>query len=275
MESRSIVFFSQRKGYKSVSTLIQRDDINDDLRNTLWNILLVFFRGEKDFYDSAVGESGLEKYSLVLWLNYFKKPIDSRPNSSSRTFDYIRDYFFTCPWYEVYDFVEFSLNYFNSDILANYVNAAFDRELSAYRFVNNILTDITEETEIQMLNGALNNNEFPGVKEHLNRALELLSDRKKPDYRNSIKESISAVECLARIICHDSTATLGDALKKIKQKSVVHPALIEAFNKLYGYTSDEGGIRHAMLDEPNISSADAKFFLLSCTSFINYLKSKL
>ena len=45
--------------------------------------------------------------------------------------------------------------------------------------------------------------------------------------------------------------------------------------KLYGYTSDEGGIRHAMLDEPNLTSADARYFLLSCTSFVNYLKAQL
>jgi len=51
--------------------------------------------------------------------------------------------------------------------------------------------------------------------------------------------------------------------------------LKEAFSKLYGYASDEGGIRHAMLEEPTLSAADAKFFLLSCTSFINYVKSKL
>lgn len=45
--------------------------------------------------------------------------------------------------------------------------------------------------------------------------------------------------------------------------------------KLYAYTSDEGGIRHAMLDEPNLTAADARYFLLSCTSFVNYLKSQL
>jgi len=36
----------------------------------------------------------------------------------------------------------------------------------------------------------------------------------------------------------------------------------------------KNGIRHAMLEEPNIGVEDAKFFLLACTSFVNYLKSK-
>ena len=46
------------------------------------------------------------------------------------------------------------------------------------------------------------------------------------------------------------------------------------FSAIYGYTSDEGGIRHAMLDEPNIDVSDAKFFFVMCASFINYLRSK-
>jgi hypothetical protein len=48
-----------------------------------------------------------------------------------------------------------------------------------------------------------------------------------------------------------------------------------AFLNLYGYTSDANGIRHAMMDEPNLTADDAKFFLLVCTSFINYLKTKI
>jgi hypothetical protein len=103
----------------------------------------------------------------------------------------------------------------------------------------------------------------------------LLSNREQPDYRNSIKESISAVESLARIMTNNHKATLGDALKIIERSGKLHPALKEGFSKLYGYTSDEGGIRHAMLEEPNLTSADAKFFLISCTNFINYMKSKL
>lgn len=55
----------------------------------------------------------------------------------------------------------------------------------------------------------------------------------------------------------------------------LHPTLKNSFLILYGYTSDEGGIRHAMLTEPDLTIADAKYFLLSCTSFTNYLKSKI
>ena len=50
----------------------------------------------------------------------------------------------------------------------------------------------------------------------------------------------------------------------------------EAFIKLYHYTSGADGIRHAigLLEEPNLSFEDAKFMLVSCSTFINYLISK-
>ena len=46
-------------------------------------------------------------------------------------------------------------------------------------------------------------------------------------------------------------------------------------SNLYGYTNDADGIRHAMLEQPNLTAADAKYFLISCTAFVNYLKSKV
>lgn len=80
---------------------------------------------------------------------------------------------------------------------------------------------------------------------------------------------------MARIVAENPKATLGDALKAIEKRGSLHTALKDGFMKLYGYTSDEGGIRHAMLDEPNLTPADARYFLLSCTSFVNYLKAQL
>ena len=126
-----------------------------------------------------------------------------------------------------------------------------------------------------MLKTALADKDFPNVKAHLQRALELLSDRKTPDYRNSIKESISAVESIAKEIAQKPKAELGDALKEIENQGKIHGAMKKAFLNLYGYTSDADGIRHALMEESNLTADDAKFFLLSCTSFINYLKAKM
>ncbi|MCJ7568745.1 MAG: hypothetical protein MUO58_14515 [Anaerolineales bacterium] len=249
--------------------------MNNDLRNTLWNILDLLVWQKEDFLSSEYGEAGMEGYSKNLWFDYFKQPIDTCQYYTKHILDDIRTYFFAAKWYEVYDFIEFTLNYFNDKPLTKSINAILERELSGYRYISGIFTDITSEQEIEMLEGVLSDTDFPGVSSHLRRSLELLSDRETPDYRNSIKESISAVESFAMTITCDESATLGQALKVIDKENNIHPALKDAFSKLYGYASDKGGIRHAMLEEPKLSSADAKFFLMSCTSFINYMKSKL
>ncbi len=189
----------------------------------------------------------------------------------------IRDYFFQCEWFEVYDFLEYVVGYYEKLMspLSGFLNQYLERELSAYRFVSGQLSDITDEQELEMLESALADSRFNGVTAHLKRSLELYANRENPDYRNSIKESISAVESIARIVTDNPKATLSDALKALEKRGSLHPALKDGFLKLYAYTSDEGGIRHAMLDVSNLTAADARYFLLSCTSFVNYLKAQL
>lgn len=47
-----------------------------------------------------------------------------------------------------------------------------------------------------------------------------------------------------------------------------------AFSKMYAYTGDAEGIRHALMEETNLGFEDAKFMLVSCSAFVNYLKAK-
>lgn len=267
--------FSERKGLKTARQVLQTGGMDDNLRNSLWNVLDLCIWSREGFLFRQYGEAEIEHFTVRLWMNYFKRPVDKRPERHARKLEEIRTHFFSCEWHEVYDFLEFVVELEEDENLTNAINHMLERELAGYRIVSGLVTDITDEQEIAALETALEDNDFPGVKAHLQRALELLSDRDTPDYRNSIKESISAVESLAREITRKRKATFGDALKILEQSTPLHPALKEAFSKLYGYASDKGGIRHAMLEEPDLGSSDAKFFLLSCTSFINYVKAKL
>lgn len=269
--------FSQRKGLKPLSETIEIESMSAELRNSLWNALDVALWSTENYIYKQYGDPLIEPFSRALWFHFFKQPVDSRPDRSSKILAGIRDNFFKCEWFEVYDFLEFVVAHYerSKPRLADFLNQFLERELSAYRFVSGHLTDITDAQELEMLESALADSRFAGVAAHLQRALELYANRESPDYRNSIKESISAVESMARIVAENPKATLSDALKALEKHGALHPALKEGFMKLYAYTSDEGGIRHAMLDEPNLSSADARYFLLSCTSFVNYLKSLL
>lgn len=111
----------------------------------------------------------------------------------------------------------------------------------------------------------------------MKKALNLYSDRFSPDYENSIKESISAVESMCCIITGETgkSATLGATLKKLEKHNIyIHEAMKSAFEKLYGYTSDENGIRHGGIDFKGATSDDARYMLVSCSAFINYLNAQ-
>ena len=149
------------------------------------------------------------------------------------------------------------------------------RELSGYRFVGGKIAPITSDEEIAEVQQAVDSGDpYKPVVTHLDTALSKLADRKEPDYRNSVKESVSAVEAMCRIVAGDERATLGDALKMIEGKVPLHGALREGFGKLYGYSGDADGIRHSLMAESNLDFEDAKYMLVSCSAFINYLKVK-
>jgi hypothetical protein len=153
-------------------------------------------------------------------------------------------------------------------------NLILEKEISAYRFIGKELTPISDQTTINQIERTktiLLSNRLAGAYEHIQSAIEKLSDRTSPDYRNSIKESISAVETICKIIAQDERADLIQALKKIKEKLELHKNLELALIQLYCFTSDEGGVRHSLIDESNVDQEDAIFMLASCSAFIHYL----
>lgn len=183
---------------------------------------------------------------------------------------------------EVLDIVEYICNWVSSSVEQNkefmfpIINKLFEKEYVGYRFVNKRIVAISDQTEIQEIEEACRN-PYEGCRVQLQKALDFLADRENKDYKNSIKESISAVESICQIIVGDKKATLGEALKKLEDNGMsIHSALKSAFHKLYGYTSDQGGIRHAEgMFESNVTFEEAKFMLVSCSAFINYLIAEM
>ncbi len=275
--------FSERYGYKKVREAIQRDTIDIPLRNALWNCLTMIYwdRVRGDYYENF---DGFNTLLTRLWLYFFERPLDTKPEIWSDVYRVIRDHFFACEWDEVYDFIEFvPKNYLPKEhenirwngTFKRFCNNVLERYVSGWRFVGAQICPISNEIEVQTIENALEDTgALRTINTHLQRALNFLSDRENPDYRNSIKESISAVEGICRLITHKPKATLGDCLKMIGAKVKTHEALKKSFSNLYGYTSDADGIRHALMAESNLSFEDAKFFLGTCSAFISYLTAK-
>ena len=142
-------------------------------------------------------------------------------------------------------------------------NRILEEEVAPYRILDEMVVPIISEGELVSIKEAIHS-EYDSVSMHLKKALELFSDRQKPDYENSVKESISAVEAMCNIIVGNdgANATLGNSTKKLKECGVnIHSAMESAFSKLYGYASDSGGIRHGAIEFVEVPSEDAKFML--------------
>jgi hypothetical protein len=275
------VRFSQRKGLTPVRETMQRDGIDPALRNALWNAYTsaILRRITYSTYEEYLKTSNLWRLFTRYWHGFFHETLDTldpyRVNDAQTT---VRKFFMKCEWFEIYDFIEFTAQEAPKDLVPRFselINEVLTEHMSAYRLVSEEIVEITDEQEIQSIEKAINEaSPIAGVRAHLEAALKHLGDRKNPDFRNSIKESISAVEALAKVITGEKNVTLGQAVKKFENKTPLHPALKDAFSSLYGWTSDAQGIRHAMLDETNLTFNDAKFMLVACTGFINFLLGK-
>ncbi|HOE12291.1 MAG TPA: hypothetical protein PLQ35_09185 [bacterium] len=269
-----MALFSEREGIRPRKAL-QIDGMDQDLRNDLWNAFIYFILRVTGHSTRDREES--EIMTRKIWMHFFNLPFHDLYESIDGSFGQIRKRFFQIEWYRVYDIIEFSAAYCDRDEMReqfiNACNGVLKRQVSAYRFVNGKIAQITSDQEISEIEEALQGPYQP-VNGHLSKALGLLSDRENPDYSNSIKESISAIESMCRIISQKEKAKLSDALDIIEKEHHIHHALKSAFDKLYGYASDEGGIRHGAFGESEVGFDEAKFMLVSCLAFVNYLISK-
>lgn len=270
--------FSERLGYIPPKIALEESDLPDSLKVRLWNLIDVSFMQNITAIGSSIKCS--EEFHLilsVLYCNYMNKTLDSIKIASHAKIE-VREEFMRSPFPHFYDLLELFYNlslhkYFKGRDFDVRCNDVFEVEKCAFRFVAGKLSRIVDESERVEIQRAVEIDSFYGAGEHIKRSLELYSDRSSPDYRNAVREAISAVEATAKYITKDEKATLGGALNKIESKYNIHPALKDGFKKIYGYTSDANGIRHSLLEESSVSDAEARMMIVSCSAFVNYLLS--
>ena len=111
-----------------------------------------------------------------------------------------------------------------------------------------------------------------GAAKHLRAAGERIIGQ---DWAGSVRESIHAVESVANHLAPGNAGTLGKVLAVLEGKGGLHGALKSGFSSLYGYTSDEPGIRHALLeDESKVTQHEAIYMIGACAAFCSYLWRK-
>lgn len=277
--------FSDRKGYSLINVEVQKEFLDDRFRTRLYNLFKKYLDELKNkdiIYGQKEYQNFINFFFEEFYVSDFKYGYRYYEGTGQSIFlENIDDTIYNDDWHHVLTFIEFwvflhneKISVFSSDFsdLSGLINETLKKEFVGYRLINSHITEIIDDVEIESIESSL---EIPhkNVVNHLGKALTKLSDRDNPDYENSIKESISSVEAMAKFITDDDKATLGSALNKMKDKNInIHPALESAFLKLYGYTSDEGGIRHAgNIDSVDSTFEEAQFMLVVCSAFNNYM----
>lgn len=281
------MMFGERNGFKAHKEQ-QIADIDMNLRNRLRNCIVETFYYLPD---------------NPKMLAYIVDKLGEADVSTERNTQIIADRFYhqipQSEWYDPYTIIELSLKFQREQfecrnctispcsndccqvsdfflLFTGKINSILEEENSGYRLMNDLFVPITNTAELDSVQEA-SRISFESVRKHINKAIGSLSDKASPDYENSIKDAISAVEAMCCIITNSTggNATLGNAMKKLDDAGVnVHGAMKGAFEKLYGYTSDAGGIRHGSIDFTDASIEDAQYMLVTCSAFVNYLNSK-
>lgn len=281
--------FSERIGKPTCAVTIQLDEFDDRTRtfisNLLFDFLQITFQNAEQFRKQPYGN-----ISTPLSSDFCKdlgQDVFSFCNHLKEGYVYKWDDFYTtnienvlnnASYNEVLDLLEYICNWLSaktyscSEQFQKSFNSLFQQEYVGYRFVSGQIVPITDELEIREIEQACKT-PFDGARTQLQKALGFLSDRENPDYKNCVKESISAVESVCKVISGNEKATLKDALNGLISNGMnIHGSLKSAILALYGYASDEGGIRHAEREtESTVTFEEAKFMMVTCSAIVNYL----
>lgn len=275
--------FSERYGYTTPSKVL----IRESLPTSVLNAICTCFDYLREILRTRHNESIYIKLEENVWTCFLNQRLNDIYADFGRVT--VITTFLTSNevWYRKLDLLEYCIENLSNLLLTNklefiyksfieMLNAHFARLNYGYRIIDGKIVEVTSDIEIKTIEQTLSNSIEP-IRNHISTALSLLSNKPEGDYRNSIKESISAVEVLCRQITGEDT--LGKALKKLEKRGVTLPQfLINAFTHLYTYTNQpDTGIRHALIDDNgNIPEKDeAIFMLISCSAFINYVERKL
>jgi hypothetical protein len=273
--------FSDRIGITKPKALLQIGGLDDDLRNCLWQACIESYLRPPNQYHDYNEDFEFQGIVSSIYVDLFKRSSDNMPHGYSENISALKQWFFVAEWWEVYNFMELLIGIGNriagfawahrDEIFQGRVDYFLEREKSGYRLIDSQFVQITDPVEVQAIEQAVSRSgPYAAATEHIRAAVALFSKKPEPDYRNAIKEAISAVESTVRILTGDQKATLGDALGKLNASKPLHPAFRQAMDKLYGYTSDEGGIRHSLIDLSKVDEADAKFMIVTCSAFVNF-----
>ena len=272
--------FSQAQGYEGLPGPLALGEISEDARLDLWDLLHRSAIGGLAYPYPVLAKIRIEWRNIApkLHRDFSKIPLDQFDSRSLAFSELYRkgilEYF---PFNRVFDFLQIVMRH--DECPPDFVEAVqeiFESRQLAYRIDTNgppTILPMATKQEGEAISEAISTFQKEGLggpETHLRQSAEHIN---QGNWSDSIRESVHAVESIARILAPKATNSLKPALDALERKHPIHPALKLGFERIYGYTSDEEGIRHPLLDSSESPSGrdEAVFMLGSCASFASYL----
>ena len=285
-EERKKLRFSQREGYTPVRENVQKENFDQDTKNKMWNVIHSHFSNNVEEIQLRKGKNikNVCNFICSIYSEILIKANDEIPEIYKRdiissytnyyyfnneVYSKVRELFFDSEYYIQLDIIELFVQSFNRPELVDMFNKLFKEMLVGYRITESChVIPINSETELDAINKAMKEEKTTN---HIQQAVELLSNRKNPNYTSSIGESIKAVEQACRDIIGNKKTILSKCLNVIGNHIEVHPRQIEEIKKLSAWA--DTAARHAG-DSGNVKLEDAVLTLVKCSAWVNFLKEK-
>lgn len=279
--------FSQRKGRAPLPEPMRLEHISKDFRHLVWLAVDNSIKRELRIHPNFgyyYYERNSSMYLIIseYTIKVLHWPHDHIKHEHHEHQELLREKIIEKNYDQVLTLVEFILrhNHCPQQLKEELVNAFKEVPLAyTVQTINGLPTVVPRSSEessaaTQQAIETIEQKGPAGAKTHLHDAVEAINEKR---YADAVRESIHAVESVARTIDPNASKALGPALTSLEKAGVLnHRALQEAFSKLYGYTSDENGIRHALLDggTADVNLDDAVFMFGACASFAAYLVNR-
>jgi AbiJ N-terminal domain 4 len=92
--------FSERLGITESPAGLQTEGMNDALRNSIWNFI-------HELFDTEGRGTHWIEIAEVIARNFRKVPVDDLPYGDYECREWVKEYFYSVTWYEIYDLAEF------------------------------------------------------------------------------------------------------------------------------------------------------------------------
>ncbi|BDQ31144.1 hypothetical protein NZNM25_01480 [Nitrosopumilus zosterae] len=261
----------------------QKNDLDSKTRIGLFNIFVRDVLEKYHFKYKTYGGMWSEKDDgFIAWKNFWivflEKSISDISVNHESVLDVLEEIFTNSEHKFLLSIFEYELRKDHlledqKDTLSDHVNNFLKKKNVGYRIVGDEISIITREEEIVSLNKSFNT-PIDIVNTYMKKANKLLT-QDNPDFDGSITNSIHAVESICKKITGESNTTLGQALKIIEKESKIElpTPLKQAFDKIYGWSSSNSGVRHGLSEIPKdkLDFEEAQFMLVACSAFVNYL----